>query len=109
MSNNRKTILASVAGALLLGTVLSAQADRVQPNPVEATLDLSAAMEVALNEVPGSVVEAELDQKKDGQLIWEFEIVSADEGTMMELEVDANSGELLSSEADGKHGHRQHK
>ena len=43
-------------------------------------------------------------KKKDGNLVWEFEIVSADEGARMDVDIDANSGELLSSEPDGKQG-----
>ncbi len=115
MLNNKKSIVASVAGALLLGTVLAAQADRSKPDPSAAELNLGAAMELALAEVPGTVVDAELEQKKDGKLVWEFEIVSADEAARMDVDIDANSGELLNSEPDGKHGkhgkrgHDEHK
>ena len=109
MINNKKSILASVAGALLLGTVLSAQADHSKVDPSEAALNLNAAMEVALAQVPGNVVDAELEQKRDGKLVWEFEIVSADEGARMDVDIDANTGELLNSEPDGKRGHGLHK
>ena len=111
MMNNKRSIVTSVAGALLLGTVLSAQADRSMPDPSAAELNLGAAMELALAEVPGNVIEAELDQTKDGRLVWEFEIVSADKAARMDVDIDANSGELLKSEPDGKHrkdGKRYH-
>lgn len=100
MLKRNQGILSIAAGAVLMSTVMLAQADRQPVDPAQASLDLQAAMALALVDVPGTVVEAELEREKDGKLIWEFEIVSAADGARMELEIDADSGDILSKEAD---------
>lgn len=63
----------------------------------EAKVSADQAIQTALQKVPGTVVEAELEEEKDHKVIWEVEIVTAD-GKLMEVEIDANSGEVLEVE-----------
>jgi hypothetical protein len=53
---------------------------------------------IANTEVPGIVLEAELENE-DGTTIYEIEIVKAD-GVEMEIEINAESGEVLTVEED---------
>jgi 3-phytase len=60
--------------------------------------DLGVAVAAALAEVPGVVVEAELDEEDDA-LAWDVEVVQED-GTRIELTIDAGDGAVLRTEAD---------
>lgn len=51
------------------------------------------AIQIARQHVPGLVVEAEL-KREHGQQIFEIEIVTSD-GVRYEVEIDANSGEVI--------------
>ena len=63
----------------------------------EATVSADQAIQAALQKVSGTVVEAELEEEKDHKIIWEVEIVTAD-GKLMEVEIDAKTGEVLEAE-----------
>ncbi len=63
----------------------------------EAQVSADQAIQTALQKVPGTVVEAELEEEKDHRAIWEVEIVTA-EGKLMEVEIDAKTGEVLEAE-----------
>ncbi|MDT7042881.1 PepSY domain-containing protein [Candidatus Nitronereus thalassa] len=63
----------------------------------EAKVSADQAIQTALQKVPGTVVEAELEEEKDHKVIWEVEIVTTD-GKLMEVEIDANTGEVLEVE-----------
>jgi len=47
-------------------------------------------------ELPGEIIEVELD-REDGVYVYEFKILS-EEGRLQEVEVDANTGEILDLE-----------
>jgi len=51
-----------------------------------------------MNAVPGKVFEAELELE-DTLAVWQVEILNA-EKQMVEIEIDANTGEILSQEID---------
>ena len=64
----------------------------------DAALTIDQAMSIALKEVPGKVTEVEIE-KEDGKLIWEVSVLD-DQNQTFELEIDANSGEVLEKELD---------
>ena len=57
-------------------------------------------IEIALSEVPGEVQEVELE-REDGMRVYEVEILAAD-GVEMELEIAADTGDVLKIKADGE-------
>lgn len=63
----------------------------------EAQVSADQAIQTALQKVPGTVVEVELEEEKDHKAIWEVEIVTAD-SKLMEVEIDAKTGEVLEVE-----------
>lgn len=98
----KKIIAGNVIAGLIFATgivgVASAQSAKQE---VQApTLDITQAIEIAKAEMPGLVIEAELDDD-DGVQIYEVEIVNAD-GIEMEVEINADTGEVLKIEEDGK-------
>lgn len=98
MCSQLRNLSAGLFGALLVTTSLSAQADNDSLEVSSAAISMEAALAIALTEVPGSVIEAELEDE-DGKVVWEIEVATA-AGTEMELLVDANSGEIISSQPD---------
>jgi len=61
-----------------------------------APIGMGQAITTANNHVPGTVVEAEFEAEEN-QAFWEVEIVT-DEGILMEIKVDSQTGAILSSE-----------
>ena len=61
-----------------------------------AKVSMEQAIQTAKTKFPGRVVEAELEAE-DGILVYEVKVVSAS-GETQEIEIDAQSGEVLSSE-----------
>lgn len=95
MEHSKKILSGAVfAGVLVAGGV--AFADN-EPS-LEGAMPLHQASDLALNWVPGTIVEAELENE-DGVTVWEIEIVDSNNQTM-ELVIDATSGKLLSQHLD---------
>lgn len=94
--NKKHLITGALSGLVLagsLGGIVSAQ------SAAEATgLSEEQIIAIALAEVPGEVQETELE-REDGAQIWEVEIL-AEDGTEMELEIAADTGEILEVEAE---------
>jgi mono/diheme cytochrome c family protein len=61
-----------------------------------AFIGIAQAITAANNHVPGTVLEAEFDAEEN-QAFWEVEIVT-DDGKIMEVKVDSQTGAILSSE-----------
>jgi len=61
-----------------------------------AMIGIAQAIAAANNHVPGTVLEAEFEAEGD-QAFWEVEIVT-DDGKVMEVKVDSQTGAILSSE-----------
>jgi len=59
----------------------------------KAKVTIDEAIKTASEKVPGKVVEAELE-KKHGTLVWEVEVVTA-ENKLMEVHIDAESGAVI--------------
>jgi uncharacterized membrane protein YkoI len=78
-----------------------------------AKVTIEQAIKTASEKVPGKVVEAELEKKHD-TLVWEVEVVTA-ENKVMEVHINAESGAVIDveeekSEKDMKHeGKQEHK
>jgi uncharacterized membrane protein YkoI len=71
----------------------------------DATVTIEQAIKTAVEKVPGTVVEAELE-KKHGKTVWEVEVLGAD-GKVTEVHIDAATGTVIDTEAKGKK--EQHK
>jgi len=63
----------------------------------DATVMIDQAIKTASENVPGTVVEAELE-KKHGKTIWEVEVLGAD-GNVTEVHIDAGTGAVIDTEA----------
>ena len=64
--------------------------------PALAKISFQQATAAALKAVPGGVLKAELEVE-DGNLMYSFEIVGADQ-TITEVEIDAGNGQVLGTE-----------
>src|ERR1044071_5102615 len=72
----------------------------------DAKVTAEQAIKTAMEKVPGTVVEAELE-KKHGKTVWEVEILGVD-GTVTEVHIDAANGTVIDTEAK-KEKHEDHK
>lgn len=61
----------------------------------EAKIPIDQAIKTASEKVAGTVVEAELEKKKD-KVVWEVEVVASD-GKVTEVHVDAGSGDVIAT------------
>ena len=61
-----------------------------------AKVTIDQAIKTASEKVPGKVIEAELE-KKHGKLVWEVEVVTA-ENKVMEVHIDAETGAVIDVE-----------
>ncbi|WP_136439506.1 PepSY domain-containing protein [Pacificoceanicola onchidii] len=88
--------IGALSGLIAVGgiaTMVSAQSAAEQTGLTEEQI-----IEIALAEVPGSVTEVELEERR-GTTYYEVE-VTAEDGSEMELKIAADSGEILKVEAD---------
>ncbi|MBX2885631.1 MAG: PepSY domain-containing protein [Granulosicoccus sp.] len=88
----------TAAAALLIASPLLASNDDDELANLESAITIEAAVASATASVEGRVLEAELESE-DGQLVWEIEILAADE-TVNEVMIDAITGALISIELD---------
>ena len=63
----------------------------------DAKVTAEQAIKTAAENVPGTVVEAELE-KKHGKTVWEVEVFGAD-GSVTEVHIDAATGTVIDTEA----------
>jgi uncharacterized membrane protein YkoI len=97
---------AKTMGAVLLaaGWLMGCSSTEYSKNPeaherlhAEAKLDRDAAEKIALARVPGGTVrEAELE-KEHGRLLWSFDITTSGSDEVTEVEIDAKTGEVVST------------
>jgi uncharacterized membrane protein YkoI len=59
-------------------------------------IDVTDAIKAALAKAPGRVIDTEIHSKQ-GRTVWEVDVVAAD-GKVVEVDVDATSGQVLDSE-----------
>ncbi len=99
-------ILALAVGTVLaLGTPAWSDKKQCEEGDIaalakEATVTIEQAVKTAVEKVPGTVVEAELE-KKHGKPTWEVEVLGAD-GNVTEVCIDAATGEVIGTEAKDK-------
>jgi uncharacterized membrane protein YkoI len=103
MKSAHKVVTAGLFGLMIAGAsafAIASQDNSKQSAQLvnEAVLNVDQAMSIALAEVPGKVIETEIE-KEDGKLVWEISVLD-DQHQTFELEIDANSGELLKKELD---------
>ena len=101
----KKSVFAAgaLAGLVLVGAgvgTLSAQSAATATGLTEEQV-----IEIALAEVPGEVQEVELERKR-GVQFYEVEIV-AEDGTEMEVEIAADTGDVLKVKEDKEDGDRK--
>lgn len=104
MKISKKTIVTSIIALSIAGgaAAVYAKKDREKCDVdkvtlvQEAKLTVDDAIKVALADMPGKVIEAELE-KDDGVMVWEIELVN-NQSELYEFEIDANSGAILESE-----------
>jgi uncharacterized membrane protein YkoI len=99
-------IMALAIGAMLVlnGPAWSDQKGKGKKDEAKETVEMAAkakvtidqAIKTASEKVPGKVVEAELEKKHD-TLVWEVEVVTA-ENKVMEVHIDAESGAVIDVE-----------
>ena len=90
-----------LAISLLLGSGTAALSDdkkgHVADLVKDANITADQAIKTAMEKVPGTVVEAELEKKHD-KTVWEVEIFGAD-GNVTEVHIDAATGTVIDTEA----------
>ena len=99
-------VMALAIGAVLVlnGPAWSDQKGKGKKDEAKETIEMAATAKVTIDQaiktasekVPGKVVEAELEKKHDA-LVWEVEVVTA-ENKVMEVHIDAESGAVIGVE-----------
>jgi uncharacterized membrane protein YkoI len=99
-------MLAVAIGVVLVlnGPAWSDQKGKGKKDESKETVEMAAAAKVTIDQaiktasekVPGKVVEAELEKKHD-TLVWEVEVVTA-ENKVMEVHIDAETGAVIDVE-----------
>ncbi|WP_349409709.1 PepSY domain-containing protein [Pseudalkalibacillus sp. SCS-8] len=105
---SKKTLFISGLAILLLGggiffgtQGLDAFANSNQSELIkQADLTIEEAEKAALEEVPGKVTGKTEIEKEDGKLVYEVTIKSESDQSLKEVELDANTGEILEVEAE---------
>jgi hypothetical protein len=72
----------------------------------EAKVTIDQAIKTAIEKVPGTVVEAELEKKHD-KTVWEVEVLGAD-GHVTEVHIDAATGAVIDTEMKKEEKHEKH-
>ncbi len=103
---------------VLISPAWSGEKGKGKMDKVKEAVEMAAAAKVTIDEaiktasekVSGKVIEAELE-KKHGKLVWEVEVVTA-ENKVMEVHIDAETGTVIDveeekSEKDMKHERKQ--
>jgi hypothetical protein len=96
--SNYMILTVLISGVLLTsGLALSSEGTHGQEeSPLTAKLSMAEAIATAKTKFPGQVLEAEFETEH-GQAVYEIEIASTT-GAVTEIKIDAQSGELLSSD-----------
>jgi uncharacterized membrane protein YkoI len=103
------TLILTVAAGTVLALGTPAWSDKKKDDEgnvaqlaKDATVTIEQAIKTAVEKMPGTVVEAELE-KKHGKTVWEVEVLGAD-GAVTEVHIDAATGTVIDTEAKGKKG-----
>lgn len=106
MNKKHMVVAAVVIGAIVIvgGMVWSAEKDKhkgeetkqVVAMAMAAKITIDQAIKTALDNVPGKVIEAELEKKHD-KTVWEVEILTAEQAIKV-VHIDADSGSVVTTE-----------
>src|SRR5512146_3056495 len=106
MDNKSMVIGSVVIGAMVVvgGMVWSAEKDKYKGEDTKqvvamataAKITIDQAIKTALENFPGKVIEAELEQKHD-KTVWEVEVLTAEQ-VIKVVHVDAESGSVVTTE-----------
>ena len=102
----------TVGSVLALGTPAWSDKKKDEEGDVaalakEAKVTIEQAIKTAIEKVPGTVVEAELEKKHD-KTVWEVEVLGAD-GKVTEVHIDAATGAVIDTEAKKHEKHEDKK
>ncbi|MDP3090543.1 MAG: PepSY domain-containing protein [Nitrospira sp.] len=110
-------MMAVAIGAILVLNGPAWSGDKGKNDESKETVEMATAAKVTIDQaiktasekVPGKVVEAELEKKHD-KLVWEVEVVTA-ENKVMEIHIDAETGAVIDVEEEkpGKDVKRERK
>ena len=96
-----QALIGLLAIGLVVGSSTVAWSDDKEGNIADLVKDAKVtaeqAIKTAMEKVPGTVVEAELE-KKHGKTVWEVEILG-DDGKVTEVHIDAATGMVIDTEA----------
>jgi uncharacterized membrane protein YkoI len=96
-----QALIGLLSMCLVVGSSTAAWSDDKEGNIADLVKDAKVtaeqAIKTAMEKVPGTVVEAELE-KKHGKTVWEVEILGAD-GKVTEVHIDAANGTVIDTEA----------
>jgi uncharacterized membrane protein YkoI len=98
MKQFKKITALTLISVSLLAAAFSIQADSDALGVTSAAITMDQAVSIALQAVPGTAAKVEFEQE-DNMTLWEVEVVSSDQ-QVFELEIDANSGEILEKQGD---------
>ncbi len=106
MDKKSMIVAAAVLGVIVVvgGMVWSGEKDKhkgeetkqVVAMATAATISIDQAINTALENFPGKVIEAELEKKYD-KVVWEVEILTADQAVKV-VHIDAGSGSVITTE-----------
>jgi hypothetical protein len=66
----------------------------------EATISKSQAEKTALGKVPNGVIKGEEIEREHGKLIWSFDIATSGTKNITEVQVDAKTGKIVSTQVE---------
>ena len=100
-SNCYMTSVAAVALVSCLGSsVLWAAEESDAALEAEAKITLEAATHSALAKVPGGTIKSSELEREHGKLIWSFDIAMPKSKSITEVQVDALSGKIVSTQVE---------
>ena len=99
MKLNKKLTASLLPLALACALPLTVMADDDEKIELESvSVTIASAMDIALEQVPGTVIGAELEHEDD-VTVWEVEVMGAD-NQEVEVLIDAQTGAVLEVEVD---------
>lgn len=105
MSRTKTVMMLLIAAGLLVAAMGGTRADDDDHDFAKRALEQGRALPLADiiakigPQVPGKVIEVELDDDDDGSLVYDLKVLSP-QGRLQEIEVDAATGKILKIEDD---------
>lgn len=100
-------MLLLAVGTLAVGEAYSGEKKSKAEMAATAKVTIDQAIKTASEKVSGKVIEAELEKKHD-KLVWEVEVVTA-ENKVMEVHIDAETGAVIDVEEEGSGAKKERK